>query len=104
MPEADWKKCAVWVALPTTQTRESQPLTGNGSREGSCSTSPTSCCSCSRLSSASFSSSVRVCSMLTAGLLGRAWDERTAPAAAAQRAGWNLGCLLTVYRGTDELL
>ena len=49
MPNADWKKCAVWVALPTTQTTASQPMTGNGSRAASYSTSPTSCCSCSRL-------------------------------------------------------
>ena len=45
MPNADWKKCAVWTALPTTQTRESQPDTGNGSVEASYSTRPTSCSS-----------------------------------------------------------
>ena len=34
MPNADWKKCAVCVALPTIQTRASQPETGNGSPRG----------------------------------------------------------------------
>ena len=43
MPNADWKKCAVCTALPTTQTSASQPATGNGSADASYSTSPTSC-------------------------------------------------------------
>ena len=34
MPKADWKKCAVCTALPTTQTSASQPDTGNGSVGG----------------------------------------------------------------------
>src|SRR3954454_22302142 len=66
MPKADWKKCAVCTALPTTQTSESQPDTGNGSVEASYSTSPTSCLSWSRSRSARRSSSLRVWSRLTA--------------------------------------
>ena len=52
------KKCAVWVALPTAQTTESHPVTGNGSWLASYSTRPTSWCSCSRLSWARRSESV----------------------------------------------
>ena len=44
-PEGGRKKCAVWVALPTTQTTASQPMTGNWSAVSSYSTSPTSWCS-----------------------------------------------------------
>src|SRR3954451_8826244 len=66
MPNADWKKCAVCTALPTVQTRASQPETGNGSVESSCSTRPTSCLSWSRSSSASRSSSLRIWSRLMA--------------------------------------
>ena len=49
MPNADWKKCAVCMALPTTQTSASQPETGNGSVEASYSTRPTSCSSWSQV-------------------------------------------------------
>src|SRR4051794_9228826 len=83
MPKADWKKCAVCVALPTAQTAASQPLTGNGSSAGSCSTSPTSCLSVSRSRSARTSSLVRVslrdmsCSFravcVTQSRTGRTW-------------------------------
>src|ERR671921_233861 len=52
MPNADWKKCADWVALPTTHTTASQPVTGKGSPSGSCSTRPTSCWSVARASPA----------------------------------------------------
>src|SRR3954453_9651842 len=90
MPNADWKKCAVWTALPTTQTRESQPDTGNGSREASYSTSPTSCRSWSRSRSARRSSSFRVCSRLICArllvLAGAGGPEHT-PAAACWASG-----------------
>src|SRR3954465_8347128 len=65
MPKADWRKCAVCTALPTVHTRASQPETGNGSAASSCSTSPTSCFSWSRSSSASRSSSLSTWSRLT---------------------------------------
>src|SRR3954451_2184223 len=66
MPNADWKKCAVCTALPTVQTRASQPETGNGSIESSCSTRPTSCSSWVRSSPARRSSSLRIWSRLIA--------------------------------------
>src|SRR3954454_13476059 len=64
MPKADWKKCAVWTALPTVQTSASHPETGNGSIESSCSTRPTSCSSWRRSRPASRSSSLRIWSRL----------------------------------------
>src|SRR5687767_5668019 len=110
MPKADWKKCAVWTAFPTAQTRESQPDTGNGSPVASYSTSPTSCLSWSRSRSARRSSSFRVCSRLM--LVSSHHRESAAVsddsahggAGAARAAPMILACLLNWARSLSVLL
>jgi len=71
MPNTVWKYADDCVALPTTHTTASQPVTGNGSLVASWSTRPTSWRRASGLRSAARSSVVSGCSGLI-GILLRA--------------------------------